>query len=105
MGQRQASAMQSAANFDAAVALYGEALNQLDSLPEPPVEQMVAVHKAAARCCKQVQEFKKVVSHCSAALELVPDDVQLFTLRAQAYEGLEKNELAMENYKAAREVA
>merc|ERR1719271_317311 len=58
-----------------------------------------------AKCYKQIDGYKSIVSHCSSALELATDDVSLMTLKAQAYESLEKYELALETFQAARTLA
>ena len=97
--------MQSAANFDAALATFEQALLQAEALPSAPMADVNAMHMAAAKCAKQLQSFKGVVDHCTGALVANPDDVAALTLRAQAYEGMENAEKAMQDYTAARGLA
>jgi len=101
----KAAAMASAANFDAAIETYEQALGQLSDLESAPAEEVVAMHMAAAKCSKQVQNYPGTVRHCTAALALNEEDAAVLTLRAQAYESMDKAEKAMLDYTAARGLA
>lgn len=85
-------------NLDEALALYTQAL-QLT--PKDQASDQAVIFKNRAAVHLKNEDFQLAVDDCTKALELVPSDPKALYRRAQAYEALEKVDLA---YQDAREV-
>jgi len=90
--------------YEAAANFYGRAI-ELSVTGGVSNEERASYFSNRAACRQQVHDFKGVVADAERALELVPNHVKALLRRAIAYEGMEKWQLALDDYNAVNRVS
>lgn len=86
-----------AANFDAAIAKYGEAL---DACSDKSSKVAISCYNNRAACYQQQSNYHNVIEDTSCVLEHEPQNPKALLRRGLAFEGLEKYKLALQDMKA-----
>jgi len=86
-----------------AIKLYGSALLRVAN-DEKGQAVKADLYANLAACYVQLYEPKKVLDNCEAALKIAPKHVKALLRRGQAYEALEKYQLALEDFERALEL-
>ena len=88
--------------YEQAMLFYGRAID-LASSASP--DEKAAYHANRAACRQQTHDYTGVIEDANAALVLVPGHVKALLRRAIAYEGLEKWNLALEDFNAVNRIS
>merc|ERR1711865_920714 len=88
--REEAIEKQRAGCFDEAAELFKQALALQSGQPGTSADEIVSSHKQLAKCEKHLHKFDDMVLTSTKAIQLSPQDTELFIMRAQAHESLEK---------------
>lgn len=88
-----------ASNYEGAINFYKKAISSCGQPGSPSFDKEIYVkcHNNMALCYKQQSDFKKVAECCTLVLEIEQYDLKALFNRANAFEGLEKYSLALED--------
>jgi tetratricopeptide (TPR) repeat protein len=98
------SSLASQGKYEPAEELYRRAIEL--SFTEPTSgEERAAIYASRAACRHQLRDFDGVVRDATAALAVLPEDVSTMLRRATAYEGIEKWQLALDDFNAVNRLS
>jgi hypothetical protein len=101
--KQRGNAQYTARNYDAALLLYSEAL-ALAPLESEHAYSRAVFYSNRAACHFQLEDFRRVIDDCTAAIVLSPRYVKVIMRRAKAFEKLENLEDAIDDLKRVLEV-
>ncbi|XP_060086874.1 mitochondrial import receptor subunit TOM34 isoform X2 [Heteronotia binoei] len=90
--------------YGQAAALYGRALELLETAGEASAEEKSVLHSNRAACYLKDGNCSLCIKDCSVALDLIPFAIKPLLRRAAAYEALERYQLAYVDYKTVLQV-
>lgn len=90
--------------YEGAMEFYSRAI-ELASASGVSKEDQAAYHANRAACRQQTHDYAGVIADANKALELVPNHVKALLRRAIAHEGLEKWQLALDDYNAVNRLS
>ncbi|XP_015273513.1 PREDICTED: mitochondrial import receptor subunit TOM34 [Gekko japonicus] len=90
--------------YGQAAALYGRALELLETTGGASAEEKSVLHSNRAACYLKDGNCSLCIKDCSVALDLVPFAIKPLLRRAAAYEALERYQLAYVDYKTVLQV-
>lgn len=88
--------------YEQAMGFYARAID-LASQSSP--EELANYYANRAACRQQTHDYSGVVEDANAALKLIPNHVKALIRRAVAYEGLEKWQLALDDFNTANRLS
>lgn len=87
--------------YEEAAKFYTRAID----LQKEPTKEKANYYANRAACHQQTHMYALMVEDCSAALQIDPQHVKAYIRRAIAYEGMEKWQLALNDYNEAKQLA
>ena len=90
--------------YEQAAAFYTRAI-ELSGRTEGGAADLANYYSNRAACHQQVHNYKAVIADCNEALAIDPNHSKALLRRAIAYEGLEKWQLALDDYNAVNRIS
>eukprot|EP00796_Vickermania_ingenoplastis_P004904 gene4904-3516_t len=87
--------------YDRAAEFYTKAIE----LQKSDVKDKANYYANRAACYQQTHLYQQMVDDCNAAIKIDPAHVKAYMRRAIAYEGMEKWQLALDDYQKAKQLA
>ena len=88
------------AQFENAIGEYTKCIDALQSSGKRSSEICLKALGNRAACYKQISNFDGTIADCTAVLEVEPDNVKALIRRAQAFEGVERYRMALQDTKS-----
>jgi stress-induced-phosphoprotein 1 len=84
-------------NFEGAIVEYTKCIDGLTAFGKGDSETALKAYNNRAACYQQMSSFDRVISDCSAVLEVEPTNVKALIRRAQALEGVGRYRSALQD--------